>query len=302
VIVDRARDVAGGVWSLGTDTYEQWRDHRTIRLGAGLAYYGLFALVPLLALALAIAGVVISSGDVQSYLADQISEWLGVQADDVARALTDALDGTGTLAGLGVLGAVSLFLTASVLVIAVQDAFNTIWERPVRPGLRQTVMRRLVAFSVIAGAGAVVIVSFVLNAVAGLIGQLLPDTVLAAPLEQLFGVATSWALGVGVVSLLFRVLTDAHIPWRFALVGGAVTAGLFAVGTALAGAYLQRYGSSSLVGVAGSVLLVLLWIFFVGQLVLIGAEFTRVLVLGSTRNDRQTSAGPRDDATVDIDD
>ena len=312
VIVDWVRDAVRGVWALGLDTYEQWRDHRTIRLGAGIAYYGLFALVPLLALALAISGLVISRGDVQSYLTERISEWLGIQADDVARALTDALDGPGTLTGLGILGAASLFLTASVLVVAVQDAFNTIWEQPVRPGLRQTVMRRLLAFAVIAGAGAVLIASFVLNAVAGLLARLIPEAAFVTSLEELFGVATSWALGVGAVTLLFRYLTDAHIPWRAALVGGATTAGMLAVGTVLVGAYLQRYSASSLVGVTGSVFLVLLWIFYVGQIVLAGAEFTRVLVLrgvgvgrssaSSVVGDRQAGSRPGDDAAVDVDD
>lgn len=310
MIVDRVRASVRAVWALGFDTYEQWRDHRTIRLGAGIAYYGLFALVPLLALALAIAGLVVSRGDVQSYLAEQLSDWLGIDAENVARALTDVLDGTGTLAGLGVLGAASLFLTASVLVVAVQDAFNTIWERPVRSGLRQTVMRRLVAFAVIAGAGAVVIASFVLNSVAGLITRLMPDASFVAPLEELFGAATSWALGVGVVTLLFRYLTDAHVPWPSAVAGGAVTAGALALSTVLIGAYLRRYAASSLVGVTGSVFLVLLWIYFVGQIVLAGAEFTRVLVLrgigandwsaASAGGDGEAGAGPGDDATVDV--
>jgi YihY family inner membrane protein len=310
VIVDRVRAASRAAWALGFDTYEQWRDHRTVRLGAGIAYYGLFALVPLLALALAIAGLVISRGDVQSYLAEQISDWLGIDADDIARALTDALDGTGTLTGLGVLGAVSLFLTASVLVVAVQDAFNTIWERPVLPGLRRTVMRRLVAFAVIAGAGAVVIVSFVLNAVAGLIGRLIPGASFVDSLEELFGAATSWALGVGVVTLLFRYLTDARVPWPAALAGGAATAGVLALSTSLIGAYLRRYAASSLVGVTGSVFLVLVWIFLVGQIVLVGAEFTRVLVLrglgadgpsASAGGDGEAGVGPGHDATVDVD-
>ncbi len=311
MIVDRVRDAVRGVWTLGIDTYEQWRDHRTIRLGAGIAYYGLFALVPLLALALAIAGLVISRGDVQSYLTERISEWLGIDADNVARALTDALDGTGTLTGLGVLGAASLFLTASVLVVAVQDAFNTIWERPVRPGLRHTVMRRLLAFAVVAGAGAVVVASFVLNAVAGLLSRLIPDAAFVESLEELFGVATSWVLGIGVITLLFRFLTDADIPWRAALVGGAATAAVLAVGTVLVGAYLQRYAASSLVGVTGSVFIVLLWIFYVGQIVLVGAEFTRVLTLRgigvadssarSSGGDGQAGAGPGEDAAVDVD-
>jgi YihY family inner membrane protein len=314
VIVDRVRAAVRAAWRLGFDTYEQWRDHRTVRLGAGIAYYGLFALVPLLALALAIAGLVISRGDVQSYLTEQLSDWLGIDAEDIARALTDALDGTGTLTGLGVLGAVSLFLTASVLVVAVQDAFNTIWERPVRPGFRHTVRRRLVAFAVIAGAGAVVIASFVLNSVAGLIARVMPNASFVEPLQEVIGAAGSWALGVGVVTLLFRCLTDAHIPWPAAFVGGVATAGALALSTVLIGAYLQRYAASSLVGVTGSIFLVLLWIFFVGQIVLVGAEFTRVLVLrgigtdvsssppvASARGDREPGVGPGHDATVDVD-
>ena len=309
MIVDRVRAAVRVAWTLGFDTYEQWRDHRTIRLGAGIAYYGLFALVPLLALALAIAGLVISRADVQSYLAEQISDWLGVDANDIARALTDVLDGTGTLTGLGLLGAVSLFLTASVLVVAVQDAFNTIWERPVQPGLRHTVVRRLVAFAVIAGAGAVVIASFVLNSVAGLITRLMPDAAFVDSFEELFGVATSWALGVGVVTLLFRYLTDARVPWPAAFAGGAATAGVLALSTSLVSAYLRRYAASSLVGVTGSVLLVLVWIFLVGQIVLAGAEFTRVLVLrgigtnvpsASAGGDGETGVGPGDDAAVDV--
>ncbi|HUV17102.1 MAG TPA: YihY/virulence factor BrkB family protein [Ilumatobacteraceae bacterium] len=310
MIVDRVRAAVRTAWALGCETYEQWRDHRTVRLGAGIAYYGLFALVPLLALALAIAGLVISRGDVQSYLTEQLSDWLGIDAEDIARALTDALDGTGTLTGLGILGAVSLFLTASVLVVAVQDAFNTIWERPVRPGLRHTVMRRLVAFAVIAGAGAVVIASFVLNSVAGLITRLMPDAAFVDSFEELFGAATSWALGLGVVTLLLRYLTDARVPWPAAFAGGAATAGVLALSTSLIGAYLRRYAASSLVGVTGSVFLVLVWIFLVGQIVLVGAEFTRVLVLrgigtnvpsASAGGDGETGVGPGDDATVDID-
>lgn len=311
MIVDRVRATGRAAWTLGFDTYEQWRDHRTIRLGAGIAYYGLFALVPLLALALAIAGLVISRGDVQSYLTEQLSDWLGIDADDIARALTDALDGTGTLTGLGILGAVSLLLTASVLVVAVQDAFNTIWERPVRPGFRHTVIRRLVAFAVIAGAGAVVIASFVLNAVAGLIGRLIPGASFVDSLEELFGAATSWALGVGVITLLFRYLTDARVPWPAAIAGGAATAGVLALSTTLIGAYLRRYAASSLVGVTGSVLLVLVWIFLVGQIVLVGAEFTRVLALrsigtsaptvGSAGGDGEAGVDPGDDAAIDVD-
>jgi membrane protein len=303
VFADRARAAIRRGLRLGIETYEQWRDHRTIRLGAGLAYYGLFALVPMLAVALALAGLVISQSDVQSYLADQLSALLGVDADAVADALANVLDGSGALAGLGAVGVASLLLTASLLVVALQDAFNTIWERPVRSGIRQTVMRRLVAFTVVAGAGAVVIVSFAINAITGLLDQFVPDIAIVTSLQELVGLATSWAIAIGVVTLLFRYLTDVRVPWRAALVGGAVTSVMLAVGTVLVGAYLRRYASSSLVGATGSVFLVLLWIYYEAQIVLVGAEFTRVLAGGagpSARGDRETGAGPGHDAAVDI--
>ena len=277
MFVEQARGVVHSAWNLGLETYEQWRGHRTIRLGAGLAYYGLFAIVPMLAVAIVLAGLVISQADVQSYLSTQLSTLLGVDADAVASALAGVLDGDGKLAGLGLVGAGSLLLTASVLVVALQDAFNTIWERPVRSGLRQTVVRRLIAFVVLAGAGAVIVVSFAINAVTGLLERVAPDVAILGSLQELIGLMTSWALAIGVVTLLFRYLTDVRVPWPPALVGGAVTAGMLAVGTVLVGAYLRRYAASSLAGATGSVFLVLLWIYYVAQIVLVGAEFTRVL-------------------------
>jgi membrane protein len=313
VFLDLARGAARGTWRVGSETYEQWRKHRTIRLGAGLAYYGLFAFVPLLAAALAVAGRVVSRSDVQAYLAEQFSAVLGVDADVVAGAISDALGGTGTLAGLGLVGAVSLLLTASLLVIALQDAFNTIWERPVRSGIRQTVLRRLVAFVVVAGAGVVIVVSFAINAVTGLLGRLVPDVAIVASLQELIGWAASWALAVGVVALLFRYLADVRVPWRPALAGAAVTAAVLAVGTALVGSYLRRFGASSLVGATGSVFLVLLWIYYEAQFLLAGAELTRVLALRSAAavdgpgiarsaaGDGQPGGRPGDDATVDVD-
>jgi membrane protein len=305
VFADRIRSLFETSSAVIGETYTQWRNHRTIRLGAGIAYYGLFALVPMLAVALAVAGNFVSQTEVQSYLAEQLSELLGVDADVVASAVADALDGTGSLMGLGLVGAASLVLTASLLVIALQDGFNTIWERPVRSGLRRTILRRLVAFAVVAGAGAVIVVSFAINAVTGILARLVPDVAVLVSLPELFGLTASWALGIGVIVLLFRYLTDVRVAWRPALVGGTVTAVMVAVGTVLVGAYLRRYAASSLVGVTGSVFLTLLWIYYEAQMLLAGAEFTRVLALRSSGvspgGDREPGGGPGEDATVDVD-
>ncbi len=271
------RDVARGAWHLGVQTYEQWRNHRTMRLGAGLAYYGLFAIVPLLALALAFAGLIISQEDVQTYLADQLSALFDVESEAVASALADLLD--GTFASLGLIGVASLFLSASLLVMALQDAFNTIWERPVRHGIRHSVLRRLAAFVVVLGAGGVIVTSFAINAVTGLLNRIVPNVAVIASLEEVVGLVASWALASGVVALLFRYLPDSRVPWVPVLIGSVITAMVLAVGTVVVGAYVRRYAASSLVGVTGGVLLGLLWIYYEAQILLAGAELTRVLAL-----------------------
>ncbi len=265
------------------ETYGEWRRHRTIRLGAGLAYYGLFAFVPLLAVSLSLAGLFFATEDVQSYLATRLADLIGGDAEVVGAALADLLDGLGSMLGLGLIGAASLLLTASLLVVALQDAFNTIWEQPVRSGIRNTVIRRLVAFAVVVGFGGVLVVSFSVNAVTGLIERVVPDAPVFDPVTELFGAATSWLILIGVITLLFRYLTDVRIPWRSVLTGATVTALLVAIGTAAIGAYLRRYAATSLLGATGSVFLILLWIYYEAQIVLVGAEFTRVLARASGR-------------------
>src|SRR5829696_361328 len=90
----------GRVYSLGAATYQEWRIHRTIRLGAGIAYYGLFALVPIMALSLAVAGLVVSDADVQSYLAERLETVFGPQAAAFSTAIASVLSDSGTVAGL----------------------------------------------------------------------------------------------------------------------------------------------------------------------------------------------------------
>lgn len=283
-------------------TYAEWLEHRTIRLGAGLAYYGLFALVPVLAVSLSIASIFFARDDVQSYLADQLTQLLGDDADDVGAAIATLLDDAGSFVGLGLVGVASLFFAASLLVVALQDALNTIWEVPVRTGVRRTVVRRLVAFAVVAGAGGVLVVSFAVNAVTALFSRMVPNLPVVESLGELIGVAASWALGIGVLALLFRYLPERRAPWRSVLPGSAITALLVAIGTVAIGAYLRRYASTSLLGATGSIFLVLLWIYYEAQIILAGAEFTRVLARRrSVDDDREARLGPRDDATADVD-
>ena len=286
-------------------TFREWSAHRTIRLGAGLAYYGLFALIPVLAVSLSIAGIFFAREEVQDYLAEQLFERLGDDAESVSTAVAGLLDEVGSTVGLGVIGLFSLLFAASLLVVALQDALNTIWECPVRTGIRRTVARRLFAFVVVAGAGGLLVVSFALNAVSALFSEMIPDIPIVESLGEVVGAAVAWALGIGVIALLFRYLPDTRVPWRSVLPGAAVTAFGMAIGTVAVGAYLRRYAATSLLGAAGSVFLILIWIYFEAQIILAGAELTRVFSGGmanevSTGDDRQTGVGPGEDAAVDV--
>ena len=286
-------------------TFREWSAHRTIRLGAGLAYYGLFALIPVLAVSLSIAGIFFAREEVQDYLTEQLLELLGDDAESVGTAVAGLLDEAGSTVGLGVVGLLSLLFAASLLVVALQDALNTIWERPARTGFRRTVARRLFAFVVVAGAGGLLVVSFALNAISALFSEMIPDMPIVESLGEVVGAAVAWALGIGVIALLFRYLPDTRVPWRSVLPGAAVTAFGMAIGTVAVGAYLRRYAATSLLGATGSVFLILIWIYFEAQIILAGAELTRVFDGDmanevSTGDDRQTGVGPGEDAAVDV--
>ena len=286
-------------------TYREWSEHRTIRLGAGLAYYGLFALIPVLAVSLSIASIFVARDDVQTYLTDQLLDLLGEDSANVGAAIANLLDQVGSLVSLGVVGLVSLFFAASLIVVALQDALDTIWEHPVRTGIRRTVTRRLFAFVVVAASGALLVLSFALNAVTALFSRVVPDVAVAESIGEVFSSAVTWVLGVGVIALLFRYLPESRVPWRSVLPGAAVTAVGVAIGTVAIGAYLRRYAATSLLGATGSIFLVLIWIYYEAQIILAGAEFTRVLSrgaagTGSAGDDRQAGVGPGDDPAADV--
>lgn len=273
----RSRPVRGRSTIL-QETYVSWRAHRTTRLAAGLAYYGLFALLPLLSVSIALAGVVLDEIEMETRIAEWLTGITGGDADQVAAAIAARVDSTGSLAGLGLIGLGSLLLAASLVFVALQDAFDTIWEIPVGAGARASLRRRALAFSVVLLSGAVLIVGFALSSVAGLVRSLAPgDTIV-------FDVAADLVVSIGGVALiaviltaLYRFLTRTEVHWRVAFVGGVATAVSLAVVNRLGAEYVRRWGGSSLAGAAGVIVVALVWVYAISQIVLVGAELTRTL-------------------------
>jgi membrane protein len=247
-----------------TATYESWRDDRTMRIGAGIAYYGLFSLSSVVAVSLGLVRVVGRSRTVEDAMTEQLEAVFGADAAASVVTLFEQVDGSaGTVAGL--VGLASLLVTGSLLFLALEDAMHQIWDVPVRAGLRSTMRRRLISLVVLMGASLTLVLSFAVQAAASLFDKLLPGS--APGLEAL----------AAAVALLFKYLPSVEVGWRSAIVAAVATSLFLVIGTALIGWYLRTVGVGSLGGAASTPLAVLTWIYYEAQIVLAGVQLSKVL-------------------------
>lgn len=260
------------------ETYLSWYQDRAIRLGAGLAYYALFAIVPILTLAVWFASMFVSRADVEAALEAALSEILGVASTSTSASIAAELDRTVTRSGLGIVGAASLIIASTLLFVALQDAFNMIWSVPLDRGVGTTLRRRLLSFVVVLGLGAYLVAAVVVSTTTDFIENLFPDDVgLLDRLSPFIEASTSWAAGVLALAIVFRLLAPVRLAWHHVFIGGAATAVLIVVGTQLLGIYLGRTATASISGAAGAVGIFLVWLYYEAQIVLVGAELTKVL-------------------------
>lgn len=256
-------------------TYEAWAADRTIRVGAGLAYYGLIALAPILIVAIGIAGLVFGSDAAQGLLVERMEDTIGTEAAGILESIiayAEAPAGTTTT----VVGAVALLFSASVLFVALQDAFNVIWNVPWHRGWRETLRKRLLAFAVVISCGLLLVVALVVNVLVTILPDLPANLDAVRVLTQFLGALVPVVVLAGVLTLLFKYLPEAHVHWRDALVGAALTSLVLSIATWLTGLYLGRRNPVTVAGAAGSLLVALLWIYVIAQVVLAGAQFIKV--------------------------
>ena len=268
------------------DTYVNWRGARTIRLGAGIAYYSLFAVIPFVTLSIALAEVLVSRADIEQLFYD-VGEEYGVDESAVS-SLLDQIEQSSVTTGLGILGFVGLVIAALFVFWAVQDAFDEVWEIPVQSGFGATIMHRMTALIVVGGGGVLIVLVLVINSVATLMQSVIPggDQVLSW-LDVVFAALTSWFALVLGVAVVFQVLTRTRIALIPLAIGAIATAALLTIGTTLLASYLRDHASNSVTGAAAGIMLTLLWFYYVAQMVLVGAQFTRVL---DERGRRHTDA------------
>jgi membrane protein len=269
------------LWSLLKETVAEIGDDDVASLSAAIAYYTIFSLPPLLVILVGVAGVLFGPEAVQEALTGQVTSLAGAAAAREIQAMIRNAGDLGDAPGTKVVGVLLLLVGASGAFGQLQKALNRAWEvRMARGGgFRKLVVKRLLSFGMVLTIAFLLLVSLALSAALAALSEgvegMLPGGVSAAVWQ-----VVNFAVSYGVITLLFAamfvVLPDAKVAWRDVWVGAAFTALLFTLGKWAIGLYLGRSDPGSAFGAAGSLALLLVWIYYSALILLAGAEFTQV--------------------------
>jgi membrane protein len=264
-------------WSVLKSTISDFMEDKALRLAAALAYYAMFSLAPLLIIIMALASFIFGEENIRQQMHQQLSGMLGEESTKTIESMTAARQ-LGSSTWAMIMGIAALLFGASGVFGQMQDALNTIWEVKPKPGkgIWHFVRDRFLSLTMVLGLGFLLLISMVLTtaveAMTTGMGKLfpMPDAVTMA-----LSLGVSFAVVTVLFATIFKVLPDLKVPWKVAFIGGVFTALLFTGGKWGLGLYLGRESTASAYGAAGSVIIILLWIYYSSVILFLGAEFTQ---------------------------
>jgi len=265
------------VWQLVKETGSGWDEDNVARLAAALAYYTLLSIAPLIVLAVAVTGLAFGEEAARQHIAGELAGVVGTGAADAIQAIAKNARAPGTGALSIAVGVVVLLFGASGVFGELQAALNTVWDVAPKPGrgIWGIVKDRFFSFTLVVGVAFLLLVSLVVSAALTWVGQVFEQTLPGgAMVWQVLNFCISLGVVTALFALIFKTLPDVRIHWRDVWVGAAVTAGLFTLGKFGLGLYLGSAGVSSAYGAAGSIVALVIWVYYSAQVLLVGAEFT----------------------------
>ena len=267
------------MWKLLSATYTKWTEDHAQGLGAALAFYAIFSLAPLLLIVIAIAGLVFGQEAAQGQIIGQIQ---GLVGEESAKAIQTMIEearkpAAGIIAT--VLAIVLLFLGATGVFAQLQEALNIIWRVEAKPeqGMWKIFKDRFISLLAVLGTGFLLLISLVISAGLSAIGTTL-EQFLPVPgfLLQLINFLVSFAIVTLLFAMIYKLLPDRSIQWSDVWIGAIITSLLFTVGKFVIGVYLGKSDVGIAYGAAGSLVVMLIWVYYASQIFLFGAEFTAV--------------------------
>lgn len=269
------------LWRILKASFEEFNRENVARLGAGLAYYTLFAIAPLLVVAIGVAGMAFGAEAARGEVVRQIDGLIGRDGALAVQGMLASVQRPDRSIPATLIGLVTLFLGATSAFAALQGALNEVWNVKEKP--RRAVIGflrgRLLSFGLVLGVGFLLLVSLALSAGLAALGALMSS--------RLPGGATLWTVVNFVISfgfttllfaMIFKVLPDVSLGWRDVWTGALITSFFFTIGKFLIGLYLGRSAIGSSFGAAGSVIVILIWVYYSSQILLFGAEVTQAVV------------------------
>ena len=276
---------AKSVFEVLKQTYQEFTNDDCPRLAAAMAYYTVFSLPPLLFMVIMIAGFAYPGGEAQQALTTEMAGVVGQEsAEQISTMIESARERAYGQGGLlmTIIGGVVFVFGATGAFSQLQAALNRAWQvapDPERASIKTFIFKRLLSFGMILGTGFLLLVSLVLSAVVSALGSGIAEF-LPASIGSWVPRALDFSVSLVMITLLFaaiyKILPDAEIDWREVWVGAFATAVLFVIGKFGIGLYLGKSNPGSAYGAAGSLAIVLLWIYLSTLVLLLGAEFTQV--------------------------
>ena len=283
------------IWVLIKTAFTSWSDDYAQSMGAALAYYSLFSIAPLLIIVISIAGLVFGEEAARGEIAGQLMSLMGVQSALAVQSLLESVNEPAQGIMATVIGLVLLLVGATTVFGELQDSLDRIWRAPARVGggLWNLIRARLLSFGMILGIGFLLMVSLVfsagLSAVTNWWGPVFAGwEIVASCVNFVF----SFVMVTGMFAMIYKIMPRVHVRWDEVWIGAAITAVLFTIGKFVIGFYIGSSGVASAFGTAGSLVALLVWVYYSAQIFLMGAEFTWAYshIFGSRKNKRTPQA------------
>jgi membrane protein len=275
--------------ALLAETFRQWSAHRVPRMGAALSFYTIFSLAPLVIFILWLVSLVVERNTARAEIVEQFREFVGPQAAETVETILTRTAAASTGLWEAMVGFVVLLVGASGVFGELQDSLNQIWDvSSKRHPLFVIIKERALALAMLFLMGFLMLVSFLFSAIGAAAGDFLHGRFprLDGPWEWVNSLV-SLLLVAMLFAVIFRMVPDALIAWNDVWMGALMAAVLFVLGKHVLGTYFGRSAIASSYGAAGSLIILLVWVFYSAQIMLFGAEFTRVYAIrhGSHRRD-----------------
>lgn len=266
-----------GAWSLVKASVSSWVDDYAPSMGAALAYYTVFSIAPLLLIVISVAGLVFGEEAARGEIMGQLGGLMGADAAATVEQLLVSVSKPAQGVVATAIGLVVMLLGATTVFGELQSALDRIWRAPAResPGPWNLVRTRLLSFGMVLAVGFLLIVSLIVSAALAALGRWWgPLFGSWEVLLQALNFAVSFGLITVIFALIYKIIPRVDIEWRDVWVGAAATSLLFSIGKLLIGLYIGKSGVASSFGAAGSLVVILLWVYYSAQIFLMGAEFT----------------------------